>query len=325
MKESHDAIRSEGLAPRLLVVGGTGFIGRHVSARGSDMGWRVTQLSLRRRISVADSRADHLVADIAVSSSVMEALRGRAFEYVVNCGGYIDHTPFSRGGRSVIDAHFGGVMNLVTALDRGPLRSFVNIGSSDEYGLVAAPQREDQVAAPRSPYGIAKLAAAELLQMLARSEAFPAITLRLFLTYGPGQGTERFLPQVIAGCLRDAHFPASAGEQLRDFCYIEDTVDAIFVALQSPNARGEIFNIGSGRPTSIRAMIDKVRAIIGTGAPRFGTIPYRPGENMSLYADISKARELLGWEPRVSSDAGLRSTIDWIREVLSQATEAPSS
>jgi nucleoside-diphosphate-sugar epimerase len=240
-------------------------------------------------------------------------LGNAAFEYVVNCGGYIDHTLYFRGGRSVCDTHFRGVLNLAEALDRDVLQAFVNIGSSDEYGNTPAPQVETQREAPISPYSLGKVAATHFLQMLYRTEKFPATVLRLFLSYGPGQDDRRFLPQVIVGCLEDQSFPTSRGEQLRDFCFVEDVADAVMATLVRPTARGEVINIASGQPVSVRQMIETIHQRIGRGKPQFGALDYRPGENMELYADISKARTLLGWEPQVPLGVGLDKTIQWIR------------
>jgi nucleoside-diphosphate-sugar epimerase len=149
--------------------------------------------------------------------------------------------------------------------------------------------------------------------MLHRAEGFPATTLRLFLTYGPGQDLRRFLPQIILGCLRDADFPVSAGEQLRDFCHVRDVVRAIFAALTEAAAAGEVINIASGQPVSIRRVIETVARLTGRGRPRFGEIAYRRGENMELYADISRAAAVLNWRPTLALEPGLRDTIDGYR------------
>ena len=187
----------------------------------------------------------------------------------------------------------------------------VDIGSSDEYGNAPAPQHENLREKPISPYSLAKVASSHFLQMLYRTENFPAVTLRLFLTYGPGQDTGRFLPQIIRGCLSDITFPTSAGEQFRDFCYVDDTVCAILQALDSSEGEGEVFNVASGIPISIREIIEKVRNITGSGKPIYGKVPYRPGENMELYASISKAKNILQWEPKVSLKDGLTKTINY--------------
>jgi len=298
---------------RLLVVGGTGFIGSHIVNRAVGLGWDVTSLSLRDQDGPGPPSARAVSVDVADGGALREALGDAAFEYVVNCSGYVDHTLFFDGGRSVGDAHFQGVLNLAEALDRHALRAFLHIGSSDAYGITPAPQVETQREAPASPYAASKVAATHFLQMLHRAEKFPATILRLFLSYGPGQDDRRFLPQVILGCLEDRPFPTSRGEQLRDFCYVEDVVDAVMAALARPAVAGEGINIASGQPVSVREMIETVRQLVGRGKPQLGKLAYRPGENMELYADISKARTLLDWEPKVPLRVGLEKTIQWTR------------
>ena len=254
----------------------------------------------------------YLKADIANSDELKKALPDPCFEYVVNCGGYINHALFVNGGRKVFDAHFSGALHLIQLLNRDALVSYVNIGSSDEYGSNEAPQIETQREAPISPYSLGKVAATHLLEMLYRTEAFPSTTLRLFLTYGPGQDAGRFLPQIIKGCLEGRAFPTSGGQQLRDFCFVGDTVASVFAAFAKPVARGQTINIGSGVGVSVRQMIQTVQSLIGRGQPLFGEIAYRPGESMALYADVTKARELLGWSTSVPLEAGLLQTIQWV-------------
>lgn len=302
--------------PHLLVIGGTGFIGHHFVKAARDEGWVVTSISLNPSSpSHQVEGVNYYQADLMDATSVRNTL-SEAFDYVVNLGGYIDHTLFRNGGRRLIDAHFNGLQNLIEVLPREPLKRFVQIGSSDEYGNAAAPQHEDLREQPISPYSLGKVANTHFLQMLHRTESFPAITLRLFLTYGPGQDEKRFLPQIIKGCLSDAEFPVSDGQQLRDFCYVEDTVRVILMALLSEKAEGQVFNVGSGTPVSIRSMINMVCSIIGKGRPQYGKIPSRPGENMALYANVERTFDVLGWTPRVDLEEGLRRTIQWVQETL---------
>lgn len=305
-----------GTGNRLLVVGGNGFIGRHVVAYGVSLGLSVTSLSLSEPRGDALPSVTYVATDITDLRKLRVAMPMESFEYVVNCGGYIDHVSFFGGGRHMLEAHFSGLMNIVELLDRSVLTAFVNLGSSDEYGAMQAPQAEILREVPISPYSMGKVAATHFLQMLHRTENFPATTLRLFLTYGPGQNGRRFIPQIVSGCLQNKTFPVSGGGQLRDFCYVQDTVAAVFSALQSPAARGEVINIGSGKPVSIKKVIELVQALVGSGRPEYGVIPYRVGENMELFPDIAKAQRLLGWRPAVELKSGLQETIRWVREQL---------
>jgi UDP-glucose 4-epimerase len=303
-------------AGRILVVGGTGFIGRHVVDHALSLGWDVTSLSLRAPRESLPPRVHVAVADTADAAALRAALPDPKFEYAVNCGGYIDHTLFFGGGRQVFESQVKSVLNLTQILDRAVLKAFVTIGSSDEYGGNPAPQIETQREMPIAPYSAGKVAITHLLQLLHRTEHFPATTLRAFLVYGPGQDRRRFLPQIIVGCLEGRRFPTSKGEQLRDFCFIRDAVEGIFACLAAEAARGQVINIASGRAISIRTMIETVHRLIGRGEPLFGEIAYRPGENMQLYADVSKAKAILGWSPRVPLELGLDQTIQWIRTRL---------
>jgi nucleoside-diphosphate-sugar epimerase len=299
--------------PSMLVVGGSGFIGHHVVKRGVDQGWRVTSLGLNRPSPARSvDGAHYFVADLTNENTIRE-IGNNCFDYVVNLGGYIDHTLFGNGGRRTIYSHFDGLLNLIEFLDRSKIRRLIQIGSSDEYGDATAPQTESQREQPISPYSLGKVAATHFLQMLHRTEALPVVILRLYLTYGPGQGEQRFLPQIILNCLKNQEFQTSKGDQIRDFCYIDDTVDAIFQTLDCDAANGRVLNIASGQPSRIRDVVESIVSMIGAGKPQFGLIPYRPCENMLLYGDISSARNILRWAPATSLDVGLRATIDSIR------------
>lgn len=235
------------------------------------------------------------------------------FDYVVNLGGYIDHTLLQSGGGKVIHAHYDALVALIESIDRDSLRRFVQFGSSDEYGDASAPQSESLRESPISPYSAAKVAATHLVQMLHKSEGFPGVVLRPFLTYGPGQDQRRFLPQLIQGCLDGRAFPVSAGVQLRDFCYIDDAVEAVFRSLECDAACGRVFNIASGEARTIRSVVETVVRLVGSGTPQFGAIAFRPGESMALYADVGLARQMLGWEATTAFEEGVAATIAWMK------------
>lgn len=297
---------------RLLIAGGTGFIGSHLANHAIKNGFEVNIVSLHpptQERKVEGVR--YISVDLSDLESTREKLPEEPIDYVVNLSGYIDHSPLLEGGRMVIDSHLIGMINLIQVIDHKYLKRFVQIGSSDEYGNHPAPQNEDMIVNPISPYSFSKTASTQLLQMLYRTESFPATILRLFLVYGPGQDNTRFLPQIIQGCLSDSAFAASSGEQLRDFCFVSDIVEGIFLSMKCDKVNGQVINIGSGKAVSIKEIINYVQKKIGTGQPELGKIPYRVDENMKLYADISKAKRLLGWEAKVELEAGIEETIEY--------------
>lgn len=302
---------------KALVVGGRGFIGSHVVLSLLHFGAFVTTLSHSETLRPMEREGvEHLTGDIRDPDSLRRCLSKREFDYVINSAGYIDHSPYFSGGRDLIDQHFSGTMNLLDQVKHPDLKGYVQLGSSDEYGTLEAPQNEDSREAPISPYSVGKVAAAHLLQMLQTTENLPAVIVRLFLVYGPGQDKRRFLPQVIRGCLADRDFGTSEGRQVRDFCYIDDVVKGILSAMVSEEARGKVINVASGRPVTIREVIEKVISMVGGGRADFGKVPYRKGENMSLYADISLAKRILGWQPSTDIDEGLKRTIEWYKNTL---------
>ena len=302
------------MSKNLLVVGGTGFIGKHLALRAIKKGFNTQILSFNEQpLKNRVEGANYITCDVSNYLELKEKIP-QQIEYVVNLSGYIDHSAFKKGGSNIIDTHFGGTQNILKLIDWKNLKRFIQIGSSDEYGNNPAPQKEDMPSKPISPYSFSKSASTELLQMLNRNESFPAVILRFFLVFGPGQDKKRFIPQIIEGCLSNSTFPVSDGDQLRDFCYVENIIDGIFLSMEVDDANGHIINLGSGIPMTIRNVINFIKKDIGLGRPDFGKIPYRPDENMRLYADISKAKKLLGWKEKISFEEGIRNTIDFYKE-----------
>ena len=297
----------------LLVVGGSGFIGSSITEEALKQGYRVTVASKRNvPLEKQISSVRYISVDIANKNDLLNKLDKNDFNYVVNLARYVDHADFFDGGEEVVKVHLDGTRNLVSCIDKSNLIKYVQVGSSDEYGDNPSPQNEVQREQPISPYSFAKTAVTHFLQMLHRTEGVPIVIVRPFLVYGPGQNNSRFIPQVIKGCISNDEFPVSKGEQLRDFCYITDFVDATFLILKNKETNGKVINIASGDPVMIKEVINKIVKYVGSGIPKFGKVKYRKNENMKLYADITKARVLLGWQPKVNLDSGLKKTINWI-------------
>ena len=299
----------------ILVIGGTGFIGINLIEKLLVHGSKVTCLSLKKKTKrLNDKNLQYIFCDYE-NFKILKRKMNKPFDYVINLGGYINHSKFFNKGRSVIDNHFLSTMNLILSLKRKKLKRYLHVGTCDEYGENISPIKESYKEDPITSYAFAKLASIKLLIMLYKTENFPSTILRFFLVYGPHQKNDRLVPQVINGCLNKKNFPVSKGNQLRDFCYVDDAVNAIIQSLIKKKALGEIFNVGSGKPISVKTMINKISKLIKKGNPQFNKIPFRKNENLKLYPSINKIKRLLQWKPKTNLHLGLVKTIDYYKSV----------
>ena len=301
------------IKPHLLIVGGTGFIGYHLASFAKKLDWKVSSISLNRP---KKSRHVHGVNYLKIDINNLKELKKKlneSFTYVVNLGGYVKHILFGDKEDKIIKTHFIGLINLTKIFSKKKIKKFVQIGSSVEYGDVEAPQDENLHGLPSTSYALAKLASTQFLLMLHNTQKFPVTILRFFQVYGPKQDENRVLPQIIEGCLNNKKFSTSSGDQIRDFCHVNDVVNAIFLALTSKKSNGEIFNIGSGKPKKIKQVIKQIQKIIGKGRVQFGKIKYRQDENMKLYPNIKKARTKLNWQPKINFNHEIKIVINSFR------------
>ena len=226
----------------------------------------------------------------------------------MNLGGYVDHS----NKKKTFESHYIGCKNIVEIfLKKMPL-AFVQMGSSVEYGNLKSPQKENvnhDIKSIKSIYGKAKLKASIYLINLFKKKKFPSTILRLYLAYGPKQDVNRFLPIIINACIKNKKFACSEGTQLRDFIYIDDVVEAIIKSLINKNARGQIINIGSGKPKKIKNLIKYIKKTLRGGYPQFGKIKLRKDEILKLYPNINKASKKIKWKPKISFSKGLKLTI----------------
>ena len=290
----------------ILIVGGTGFIGYHLAKKSLKKGWQVTSISSRLpRKKRYLPKVKYILCDITKKKSLKKNIQ-KPFNYVVNLGGYVDHS----NKKKTFQSHYTGCKNLTEIFLKKAPKAFVQIGSSIEYGNATSPQKENFRCNPKSVYGKAKLLASKHLLNLFKKQEFPSTVLRLYQAYGPRQDLNRFIPIIISGCIKNKQFPCSKGNQLRDFLYVDDVVNAILKSLTNKNARGQIINIGSGKPRKIKNIIDYIKRTSKGGYPQFGRVKLRKDEILEVYPDIKKARNKINWSPRISFKKGLKITIN---------------
>ena len=293
----------------LLVIGGTGFIGYHVISEAKKRGYKIYSVSLHKpKNKRVHKGIKYIKADITNFKAFKKKIKIN-FRYVINAGGYGYHPDFGKEGNKIIKDHFLGLTNILNVLEFKKLKKFIHLGSSAEYGNVKSRLKESNKCAPNTPYSIAKISCTQLLLNLFKINKFPVTILRLFQVYGPKQDNNRIIPFIINNCLKDKKFTTTRGDQLCDFCYIDDVVKAIFKSLESKKTNGEIINIGSGKPTKIKSVILLITKLIKKGSPIIGALNYKKNTNMKNYPSIAKAKQKLKWKPIVELNKGIKKTI----------------
>ncbi len=292
---------------KILIIGGTGFIGYHLAKRCIKKGWNVTSISTHKPKKIRFiSKVKYVVCDITKKEKLEKKI-SKKFNFVVNLGGYVDHS----NKKKTFKSHFLGVKNLASILSSKSIQSFIQIGSGGEYGKSRSPHKETYKGKPLSVYYKAKLSATSHLLKLSKTKKFPVTILRLYQAYGPRQDFNRFIPIIIKSCLKNERFPCSEGKQFRDFIFVEDVVEAIVKSLKSNKAKGQIFNIGSGKPLKIKYIIEKINKKIKKGYPLYGKVKLRKDEEIKTFPSIKKAKKLIDWKPKVSFQNGLQKTINF--------------
>ena len=296
---------------KILITGGTGFIGYHLAKKCVRMGWEVTSFSKKKPKSIRTlKKVNYLFGDLTKKKD-LKVLK-KKFDYIVNAAGVVDHS----SNPKVYKAHYLGCKNLANFFLKKKIKLFLQVGSCVEYGPQKSPQKEDykpKINDLKSMYSKGKLAASKYLMELYDKHRFPVIIFRLYLNYGPNQDFNRFLPVIIDGCIRGKKFPCSSGIQYRSFTFVDDLVRAMVIALKKTHLRGNVFNIGNNKPVKIKRIVQYIKKYVKKGTPLYGKIKFRRDEIKHLYPNISKAKLLLNWQPKVSFSKGLSRTINYYK------------
>lgn len=296
-----------------VVTGASGFLGRHVVSALLAAGHPVVAL-VRDEPTVAllpEHAALRIVrAELETAESVGAAIDGVDVRAVIHLAG--GRAP---GGLESIDANarlsLAPTAALVAALSRrAHLEAFVLASSGEVYGAVPAPFRECAEASPKSGYGIAKLLAEELSLAGFRARGFPAVVARMGVVYGPGQlGSPMFVPALLEAARLGRPFEMSHGEQLRDFVYAGDVATTLVQLSNTPAARGEIVNVGTGVGVPVRELATRLWDRLGRPMPLcIGALAMRPDEATDYRLDVAKLRSLTGDVPKTSLETGLDLT-----------------
>lgn len=303
----------------MLVTGGAGFIGSHLTRRLLDLGARVRildDLSTGRRENLAyvEDRIDFREGSLTSRADLHAALEG--IDYVLHQGA-IPSVP-----RSIDDpatshaANVDGTLNLLLEARAAAVKRLVYASSSSVYGNPKTlPVQETFPTGPLSPYAVQKLAAENYCRVFYQVYGLETVCLRYFNVFGPGQNPKSVyaavVPKFITAVLEDRPIQVYGdGEQSRDFTFIENVVHANLLALVAPGAEGGVYNTACGQGISLNQMLRAIEEIAGREV-KVDYLPPRTGDVLHSLADISAAREKLGYEPLKTVRQGLEQTFDW--------------
>ena len=292
---------------KILIVGGTGFIGHNLSIKLLKSKYKIISISRKKPKNLKKIEKVHYKIFDITKKKNFNKLKGEEFDFVINLGGNIDH----QNKKETFKSHYIGLKNLLNFFKNNNKITFIQVGSSLEYGNVISPQKEKNTCEPKSFYGKTKFKASKLVISKAKKTNFKYIILRPYQIYGPHQKFDRLIPYVIKSCLKNIKFKCSDGEQLRDFLYIDDFVSLIIKLINKKNLRSGIYNIGYGKPIKVKSIIENIQKKIRAGKPLFGTIKMRKDEIKKLYPKIDKIKKRFNWKPKFNIQTGLNKTINF--------------
>ena len=317
---------------KAIVTRGAGFIGSHLVDLLLNENIDVTALDnfstgRPENLEHVQKRIELVECDLGVNGDWIKLFNN--VDWVFHLAALADIVPSIQQPEAYFRANVDGTFNVLQAAKTAGVKRFIYIASSSCYGIPDNyPTSEEAEIRPQYPYALAKRMGEELVMHWEQVYGFPALSLRFFNVYGPRSRTSGtygavfgvFLGQKLAG---KPYTVVGDGEQTRDFTFVTDISQAIVAAAKS-DRMGQIYNVGSGATVSVNRLVE----LLGGDKVH---IPKRPGEPDSTFADISKIRSELGWEPQVSIEVGVAEILKhidywrdapvWTPESIAEATE----
>jgi nucleoside-diphosphate-sugar epimerase len=313
---------------RVVVTGGSGFIGSHLVRALLDRGATVAvtarygNVMKNERLRWCWDRLHVLEADLR-NRGALAAVREFRPDVVFHLAAYNHVGESFHQVEECFDVNAKGTANLLDVCEG--VGRFVYMSTSEVYGhQKSVPFIERMCPEPISPYAITKYAGELYCRLKQRSGSKTGIVvLRPFNTFGPYQSAKAVIPELILNCLQGRPVRTTKGEQTREFNYVENIVDGLIRAAEHPGPIEGPVNLAAGEEVAIRDLVRTIAELTETRSTvEIGALPYRPTEIWRMYADSSRAHELLGWRPLVSLREGLQRTVKWFRTYLQQSAAA---
>lgn len=313
---------------KVLVTGGSGFIPSHLVQQLLESGAEVG-VTVRYGNVVKNERLAHcwddiriIEADLRNRGAIQVGINEFKPEIVFHLAAY-NHVGHSFVQvEECFDVNAKGTANILDCCHG--VEKFVYMSTSEVYGhQESVPFIETMRPDPISPYAITKYSGELYCRLKQRmADSIPIIICRPFNVFGPYQSSKAVIPELIINCLKGKPILTTKGDQTREFNYVSDIVDGLIKAALHTGKEDEPINIAAAEEIAIKDLVQKIAEITKTSSDlQIGAIPYRPTEIWRMYADNTRAKEILDWEPQIGLEKGLELTVDWFREFLTKRGE----
>jgi dTDP-glucose 4,6-dehydratase len=315
---------------KVLVTGAGGFIGSHLVERLAEAGASVrafvrynsrADAGLLAMASPATLSSLNLIGgDLRDPDAIRKAVDG--CDYVFHLGALIS-IPYSYlHPHEVAESNLMGTLNVLLACRDLGVTRMIHTSTSEVYGTALTPKiDETHPLQGQSPYSASKIGADKLAESFFCAYELPVVTVRPFNTYGPRQSARAVIPTIITQALASDAIRLGSLDTMRDFTFVDDTVDGFLCAARADDVAGCTFNLGTGQAVRIGELSEKIAQKVGRPLKvEVDAARFRPqkSEVRRLLSDNSLARERLGWSPKVDLDEGLDRTIAWVRENMNR-------
>lgn len=304
----------------IFLTGAPGFIGSHLLKRLTKEGCEVhisvrNSSSLWRIEDVVDNCFCHTI-DLTDFVNVKSLIKKIKPDIIFHLAAYgVDYR--QQNIHQAVDININASINLFELFLENKGFRFIHTGSCFEYGHKDTPISEADLPNPRSVYGITKAATVQLLSLMSKqAQRGNLVILRPFGVFGEFESDYRFFPLVIDKLSRKLLLQMTGGEQVRDYIYVDDLIDAYIMAAVVPlQNRVEIMNIGTGKGILLKEIAFNIAKQLGANENllQFEVLPYRSDEIMYSVANIEKAKNILGWKPKTSLEKGIENMIRWYK------------
>jgi len=305
---------------RVLITGGFGFIGSHLVKRllQDNAEIHIIGRSNTNKFRLLDDLDKIIIheTDICDAFAIDPIIREINPDYGFHLAGYginSAHTDYEKAASTNVL----GSVNIMKSLCQTDCKKIINMGTCSEYGNSEA--CESCPLAPENIYGSTKAAATTILHQIAKENKKDIVTLRPFGVFGEGEEPHKIFSYVIINILRGNDVPLTNCEQYRDYCHVENIVDAMLLACEKTEIINEIFNVASGESHPLHYYIDLIFELMESEKkPLYGHVAYRDTELWNPKTDINKITSMLNWKIKIPLKEGILQTIEWYRNNLNK-------